>query len=185
MKHKYIISNIETNMLIKMKENGNKEARNELIKYHLFLVPEIAANYNDGTCDINDLIQSGYEGLIRAVNKYTFSASNSFKEFLNFYINYYIKKCYKKTNSKPVLINIKDCQNTPADISIEEDYLKKEEKEKLYKCIFEAKLTPKQLWAINEAFDLGLPTDEKIKLPRNSKHEHKVAALSKIKKTNN
>ena len=182
MKRKYILSNIEINMLIKLKQNGDKNARNELIKYHLFLVPAIAVNYNDGTCDINDLIQSGYIGLIKGVDNYTFSASNSFKEYLNFYINYYIKKCYKKINAEPVLINIQDCQNTPADISIEDDYLKTEEKENLCRSIPQANLTAKQLWAINEAFDLGLPTDEKIKLSKDSKHQHKVAALSKIKK---
>ena len=89
MKEKYTLTNIQMRMLMKFKQDGDKETRNELIKSLLYLVPNIAVKYSDGTCDMNDLIQSGYEGLIKAINNYAFSASNSFKEYLNSYINYY------------------------------------------------------------------------------------------------
>ena len=181
MKEKYTLTNIQMRMLMKFKQDGDKETRNELIKSLLYLVPNIAVKYSDGTCDMNDLIQSGYEGLIKAINNYAFSASNSFKEYLNSYINYYIKKCYNSFNDTPDSINIKDCQNTPADISIEEDYLKKEALESIYSCINQDTLTAKQLCALSNAYNLDLPNVESLRLSRKSKYQHKAAAISKIK----
>ena len=182
MKQNYNITNEELNKLLLLKQTGNKEARNALINYHLFLVPIIAEKYNDGTCELDDLIQSGYEGLIKGIDIFDPCSSNTLKEYLNIYINFFILTMYKKNMNREKSLNINDYKNIIAESDMESEYLKKEERLNVDKLIFQSNLTSKQLYALKQAFDFDIYDVPSCDFSRKDQYAHKEAALKKLSK---
>lgn len=85
----------ETNYLLQKVANGDKEARNKLIKHNLRLVLKIANNFKESiNLPIEELINIGVFGLIKSIDKFDFernaklstfattSISNCFKQYI-------------------------------------------------------------------------------------------------------
>ncbi len=183
MKHNYNLTNEEIKRLLILKDNGDKEARNTLIKSLMFLVHDIALEYNDRTCEFDDLIQTGCEGLIRAIDSFDSSTSKYFKEYIFNCINLYISNFYKKSKSQPKLQNINDYKYIAAETDIFDVYLARNQKKAVYEWIVKSNLTPKQLFALNKAYKIDEFTVEEFNFTRINLHGHKVAALKKLSKT--
>ena len=67
-------------------ENGNKAAFDELVTHNLRLVISVAKQYNNRGVDFLDLIQSGTEGLIRAVEKFDYKLGWKFSTYARWWI---------------------------------------------------------------------------------------------------
>lgn len=72
--------------LAKRIEAGDKEARDRLICCNMRLVVSIARNFTNRGLDLNDLIQEGYFGLIRAVDKFDYRLGNKFSTYATWWI---------------------------------------------------------------------------------------------------
>ena len=64
----------EEENLIKLMQNGDKNARNKLVEHNLRLVAHIVKKYDNGKNDVDDLISIGTIGLIKGID--TFSNKN-------------------------------------------------------------------------------------------------------------
>lgn len=64
--------------LVKLYQQGDKEALEELINNNMGIVKKIALKYNNlnKTIELDDLIQCGYIGLIKAADRYRFDLDN-------------------------------------------------------------------------------------------------------------
>lgn len=71
---------------------GGRAARNELFLGHLGLVHQIARHYYQGPDNINDLVQSGYEGLFRAIKTYEVREYSSFSTYAVHWIKFCITR---------------------------------------------------------------------------------------------
>lgn len=67
-------------------ENGDMEARNRMIECNLRLVVVMANRYSGMGMDINDLIESGNEGLIKAVDRFDWKKGNKFCTYATWWI---------------------------------------------------------------------------------------------------
>ena len=67
----------EEKKYIKLKESGDKTARNKLIEHNLRLVAHIVKKYDKNNIDTDDLISIGTIGLIKGVD--TFSSNKGVK----------------------------------------------------------------------------------------------------------
>lgn len=72
----------ETNYLLQKVANGDKEARNKLIKHNLRLVLKIANSFKDSiNLPIEDLINIGVFGLIKSIDKFDFKKNAKLSTF--------------------------------------------------------------------------------------------------------
>lgn len=83
-------------------EQGNFEAREQLILHNLCLVISIAKNYKDKVYDISELFNVGCLGLIKAIEKFDYKKGFCFstyaKHWIESYINKYLIKNYFNFN---------------------------------------------------------------------------------------
>ncbi len=91
----------ERELALKVKE-GDLLAKDKFIKSNLRLVVDIAKNYSTDTISINDLIQEGNIGLIKAVEKYDPDMNVSFAH----YAYYWIRKAIIEAINKAQFIVI-------------------------------------------------------------------------------
>ena len=122
--------------LIKAKQNGDSESRDRLINSYLPLVVKIAYQYNSNfSTHINDIIQEGNLGLIKAVEKFDPNFGFKFAAYASFWIKKYIvyfmytkinlitipiRKYYEYGNIKKVkniLLNDSREESTPEEIA--------------------------------------------------------------------
>lgn len=92
--------------LVKLYQEGNKKALEELIERNNKIIYKIANNYNgvNRELEIDDLFQNGVIGLIKAIEKYDFNNEKKAK-FITYaihYINRYINNCVNGTSVKDV-----------------------------------------------------------------------------------
>lgn len=80
------------NLYIEM-ENGNKTAFDELVTHNLRLVISVAKQYNNRGVELLDLIQSGTEGLIRAIEKFNYKLGWKFSTYARWWIRQSITRC--------------------------------------------------------------------------------------------
>lgn len=70
MGYKYVpVSKEDTYELIKRAQNGDEEAKALLMEQNTGLVKKIALKFSAGEQDTDDLIQIGYIGLLKAVDR--------------------------------------------------------------------------------------------------------------------
>jgi RNA polymerase sigma-32 factor len=83
----------QTNLAIKFKEQGDKEARCKLIASNLRLVAKIAIDFSKQSKEnVLDLIQEGNVGLVKAMNKFDPKRGIKFSYYASYWIKAYILK---------------------------------------------------------------------------------------------
>ena len=99
------ISSAEILQKIKLyKETKDKRLQNEIIKESMVLVPDIARRYSKNThIDQQELESYGYEGLVKALEKFNPKRENNFFDYAKAYIEKYIL-----IGIQTILVNNKD-----------------------------------------------------------------------------
>ncbi len=104
----------ELECLIKF-ENGNKDAREELIVHNLRLVVYIAKKFENTGIPIEDLISIGTLGLIKAVNTFRLSKNIKLATYASRCIENEILMYLRKTNSMKAEVSYYEPLNTDWD----------------------------------------------------------------------
>lgn len=92
---------MENKKLIEEYKKGNLKAFKELVENNMYLVKMILDKFEYKSDDYDDLLQDGYEHLIKLIKKYIHGTYNySLNQYLNNSLNYYysvhIKRIYEK-----------------------------------------------------------------------------------------
>ncbi len=96
---KYSILSYEEELeLFKKVRNGDKEARNVIIKSNLRLVPKIAQKYSNDAHELLDMIQNGNLMLIKTIDNYNPNYQVKFSTYVYKCIDSYLKKFFSKKN---------------------------------------------------------------------------------------
>ena len=90
--NKKLLTQKEELELGKRIKNGDEEAKNELIEANTRLVVSIAKKYINRGVPIQDLIQEGNLGLIRAAEKFDYRLNNKFSTYATWWIRQAITK---------------------------------------------------------------------------------------------
>ena len=98
--------NMSNEELVKLYQDGDKSALDELIQANTGIISKIANRYNgiNRELEFDDLFQSGVLGLIAVAKKYKFDIENKAK-FITYavhYINRYINSCVNGKTSKDI-----------------------------------------------------------------------------------
>lgn len=81
------LSDEETIELAKAKDKGDKDALNKLVERNLLLVVKLARKYARSLrLDVNDLIQDGNLGLMKAADKYDYTKGYRFSTYATWWI---------------------------------------------------------------------------------------------------
>lgn len=127
----HVLSKREENELFKRMEEGDKEARKEIILRNLKLVHSFAKKYRGRGLDYLDLIQEGYIGLIKAVDRFDWRRDCKFSTYATWWIRQSITR---SLDEKSTLIRL------PNHLSEDKRFLIRKKKEFFY----EYKQTPKE-----------------------------------------
>lgn len=103
-----VLSNEEMVALFKKYQNGDKEAKEELINGNLKLVLSILKKYNNRTDNMDDLFQVGCIGLIKAIDNFDLSHEVKFSTYAVPMILGEVKRYLRDNNSVRVARSIKD-----------------------------------------------------------------------------
>ena len=76
-----VLSKKERDVLFRRYQNGDKEAKDELVNGNLKLVLSILKKYNNGKNNLNDLFQVGVVGLIKAIDNFDLSYNLMFSTY--------------------------------------------------------------------------------------------------------
>lgn len=94
--NKKVLSRDEETELAKRIENGDELAREELIESNLRLVISIAVRYQGNSVPLEDLIQEGTIGLMRAVKKFDYRKGFKFSTYAIWHIKSSITRALNK-----------------------------------------------------------------------------------------
>lgn len=67
--------------LIKLAQNGEKDALDELVQSNMGLVKKIVIRFKDRGCEYDDLVQIGTIGMIKAIKSFDFSFNTVFSTY--------------------------------------------------------------------------------------------------------
>lgn len=82
MASKYVpVPKAETYLLIEKANNGDKEAKEQIVQQNTGLVKKIALKFVGGGYELDDLLQIGYMGLLRAIEKFDTSYDVMFSTY--------------------------------------------------------------------------------------------------------
>ncbi len=109
------LSNEVESELLKKLENGDKDAREELIVHNLRLVVYIAKKFENTGISIEDLISIGTLGLIKAVNTFRISKNIKLATYASRCIENEILMYLRKTNSMKAEVSYYEPLNTDWD----------------------------------------------------------------------
>ena len=76
----------EINKLIVEAQNGNVEARNTIVNNYVRFVISIAKRYKTNSVTLDDLIQEGNIGIIRAIQRFNPSLGYSFSTYAYYWV---------------------------------------------------------------------------------------------------
>ncbi len=122
----------EEREFIKNNINNPDVIRSELIKRNIRLVISMSKKYSLTTSSYDDLIQNGFYGLVKAAEKFDFTASTRFCTYAGWWIRKYILQPYYdkyesviKYNSfnLDIPVNPNDTSDRNNNISIMESYI--------------------------------------------------------------
>ncbi len=116
-----VLKNEETIELFKQYQNGNKQAKEEIINGNLKLVLSIIKHYNTGKFDMNDLFQIGTIGLIKAVDNFSLDYNVRFCTYAVPLILGEVKKFIRESSIVRISRSIKD--NAYQILKYKEEYL--------------------------------------------------------------
>lgn len=89
----------KSNLALEEEIRAGREAREKLITSNLRLVVNIAAHYKRNDVPFADLIQSGNEGLIRAVDKFDYSRGFKFSTYATWWIRQAVMKAIEDSKA--------------------------------------------------------------------------------------
>ena len=122
-----VLTNEEMTVLFKSYQNGNLEAKQELINGNLKLVLSILKKYNNRTSNMDDLFQVGCIGLIKAIDNFDISVGVQFSTYAVPMIIGEVRRYLRDYNSIRVSRSVKDIAYKA--LSVKEKYLHKYNKE--------------------------------------------------------
>lgn len=100
----------EYELLDKAINEGDIEARDLLVQYNYRLVIKIANKYKGRNVDFEDLIQEGFFGLNRAIEKFDLDSNNKFSTYATWWIRHSVTR-YLSNNSRTIRYPIKIVEN--------------------------------------------------------------------------
>ncbi|MDE5630428.1 MAG: sigma-70 family RNA polymerase sigma factor [Bacilli bacterium] len=103
-----VLKKTEMDELFKRFNEGDKQAKEELVNGNLKLVLSIIKGYNNGKNDMNDLFQVGCIGLIKAVDNFDTSVGVMFSTYAVPLILGEIKRYIRDSNTLRVTRSIRD-----------------------------------------------------------------------------
>ena len=98
----------EEEYFVKLKDEGNQEAKDKLIEHNLRLVVFLAKKYENTKVDLEDLVSIGNIGLIKAIN--TFSSDKNIK------LATYASRCI----DNEILMYLRKNKKLKAEVSIDQ-----------------------------------------------------------------
>lgn len=119
----HVLSKKEELELFKRMEEGDNEAREKIILSNLKLVHSFAKKYRGRGLDYLDLIQEGYIGLIKAVDRFDWRRENKFSTYATWWIRQAITRALAE---KGTLIRL------PYHLNEEKGFLIRKKKELFY-----------------------------------------------------
>jgi RNA polymerase sigma-32 factor len=108
-KHPVLTKDEERAIALRIRNNKDKKAEEQLVVANLRLVVKIALDYHSYQLNVLDLIQEGNVGLLRAVQKYDVEKGTRFSTYASFWIRAYILK-YLMDSWSVVKVGTKDSQ---------------------------------------------------------------------------
>ena len=93
---KQILSPDEEKQLWYRIEDGDSEAYDRIVRANFHLVVKVAASYDGHGLDLQELIQHGKLGLLRAIEAFDPSTTAPFSTYANYWINQAIKGALPK-----------------------------------------------------------------------------------------
>ena len=103
-----VLKKDEMEELFRRYQNGDLEAKKELINGNLKLVLSIIKNYNNGKNDMNDLFQVGCVGLIKAVDNFDINVGVMFSTYAVPLILGEVKRYIRDSNVVRVTRSVRD-----------------------------------------------------------------------------
>ena len=128
----------ELELFKKYKEEGDTEALNKLVEGSQGWVVFIARQFIASGMELEDLIQDGNIGLIKAINNFDYTKGNRLSTFSGMYIWGEINKHVKISNVNSIKITGGDYEKMKKIYDFSSDYLDKNGEEPSYKEIAEA-----------------------------------------------
>jgi RNA polymerase sporulation-specific sigma factor len=139
-----VLKNNEMIVLFKKMQDGDKQAKEDLINGNLKLVLSIIKKYNNGKYDMNDLFQIGCIGLIKAVDNFDTSVGVMFSTYAVPLILGEVKRFIRDSNVVIITRSVRD--NSYKILQFKDEYLLKYGKEPTNDEICKAlELTPYDL----------------------------------------
>ena len=147
--------------------NGDRSARDRLIKHNLRLVAHIAKKYAAGTQDTEDFISIGTIGLIKAVQSFSYDKNTRFSTFRAKCIENEILMSFRKNKGLENIISLEDnleINNDSSRLSLKdsiqddfntEEYCLMQEDLKLLNRLIEEKLPPREKQILIMRYGLG------------------------------
>ncbi len=188
------------NELLKLKEQGDIKAKNELIEHNLRLVAHVVKKYYTANCEQDDLISIGTIGLIKAINTFkcdkkirlaTYAARCIENEILMHFRN--LKKTAQDVYiSDPIDTDKNGNTLTLIDIIADESNIEDEIDTKLkiekLNSIYEKTLNKREIQTLNMRYGLRGETEltqreiaKKLGISRSYVSRIETAALEKLK----
>lgn len=128
--------------LVLLSQSGDSNAFTKLIVEHTFLIRERALSYVYSGIELEDLMQEGMLGFMKAVKSFNPKYNTSFKTFASLCVDRSIISAVNKTFSKhsvpqSVLVSFDDAHetNTVSAVSVENEVFTKLDKDKLFESL--------------------------------------------------
>jgi RNA polymerase primary sigma factor len=187
-----MVSNAEIINIFRDVDSENKIAKNEIVRKAAFLVYKNSKKYKK-FANYEDLVQEGFLGLVRAVNKFDVTRFSNFFSYAEQWVIHYIRKAasrfdvvYDPNKVRVIYMepneNEVDLENTP------ENHFFAKERNKILRETLE-KFSPRERSVVKRMFGIDRPPEtlREVGVQFNISHERirqiKNSALSKFRKT--